>query len=58
MQRDTEHACHGILCARATLVGKPQIARLLHGTLEEERNANALLGKIADRSVNQHALSA
>ena len=53
-----EIARYGTLCAWAKLIGKPQIARLLHETLEEEKNANALLGKIADRSVNQHALSA
>ena len=53
-----EIARYGTLCAWAKLIGKPQIARLLHETLEEEKNADALLGKIADRSVNQHALSA
>ena len=58
MQRDAEHARDGILCAGATLVGKPQIARLLHETLGEEKNANALLSKVADRPVNLHAPSA
>jgi ferritin-like metal-binding protein YciE len=53
-----EIARYGTLCAWAKLIGKPQIARLLHETLEEEKKADALLGKIADRSVNQHALSA
>jgi ferritin-like metal-binding protein YciE len=53
-----EIARYGTLCAWAKLIGKPQIARLLHETLEEEKNADALLGKIADRSVNEHALSA
>ena len=53
-----EIARYGTLCAWAKLIGKPQIARLLHETLEEEKNANALLGKIAESSVNQRALSA
>ena len=53
-----EIARYGTLCAWAKLIGKPQIARLLHETLEEEKKTDMLLGKIADRSVNQHALSA
>ncbi len=50
-----EIARYGTLCAWAKLIGKPQIAKLLHETLEEEKKADALLSKIADRSVNQHA---
>jgi ferritin-like metal-binding protein YciE len=50
-----EIARYGTLCAWAKLIGKPQIARLLHETLEEEKKADALLSKIAERSVNQHA---
>lgn len=53
-----EIARYGTLCAWAKLLGKPQIARLLHQTLEEEKKADELLTKIADRSVNEHALSA
>jgi ferritin-like metal-binding protein YciE len=53
-----EIARYGTLCAWAKLLGKPQIARLLHETLEEEKNADELLTKIAEKSVNQHALSA
>lgn len=53
-----EIARYGTLCAWAKLLGKPQIARLLHETLEEEKKADALLSKIAERSVNEHALSA
>lgn len=53
-----EIARYGTLCAWAKLLGKPQIARLLHETLEEEKKADQLLTRIADRSVNQHALSA
>ena len=50
-----EIARYGTLCAWAKLIGKPQIAKLLHETLEEEKKADALLSKIANRSVNQHA---
>lgn len=53
-----EIARYGTLCAWAKLLGKPQIARLLHQTLEEEKKADLLLTQIADRSVNEHALSA
>ena len=53
-----EIARYGTLCAWAKLLGKPQIARLLHQTLEEEKNADELLSKIAERSVNEQALSA
>lgn len=50
-----EIARYGTLCAWAKLLGKPQIARLLHETLEEEKKADSLLTKIAERSVNKHA---
>jgi ferritin-like metal-binding protein YciE len=50
-----EIARYGTLIAWAKQLGKPQIARLLHETLEEEKKADALLTKIAERSVNQHA---
>ncbi|HZT27733.1 MAG TPA: ferritin-like domain-containing protein [Pseudolabrys sp.] len=50
-----EIARYGTLCAWAKQLGKPQIARLLGETLEEEKKADALLTKIAERSVNQHA---
>jgi ferritin-like metal-binding protein YciE len=52
-----EIARYGTLCAWAKLIGKPQIARLLHETLEEEKNADALLTKIAERSVNEQAVA-
>lgn len=52
-----EIARYGTLCAWAKLIGKPQIAKLLHETLEEEKKADGLLGKIAERSVNQHAMA-
>jgi ferritin-like metal-binding protein YciE len=50
-----EIARYGTLCAWAKLIGKPQVAKLLHETLEEEKKADGLLTKIAERSVNQHA---
>jgi ferritin-like metal-binding protein YciE len=53
-----EIARYGTLCAWAKLIGKPQIANLLHETLEEEKKADALLSEIAKNSVNQHAMSA
>ena len=52
-----EIARYGTLCAWAKLIGKPQIAKLLHETLEEEKKADGLLTKIAERSVNQHAMA-
>jgi ferritin-like metal-binding protein YciE len=51
-----EIARYGTLCAWAKAMGKQQVARLLHETLEEEKKADALLTKIAEESVNQHAL--
>lgn len=52
-----EIARYGTLCAWAKLIGKPQIARLLHETLDEEKKADALLTKIAERSVNEQAVA-
>ena len=52
-----EIARYGTLCAWAKLIGKPQVAKLLHETLEEEKKADGLLTKIAERSVNQHAMA-
>lgn len=53
-----EIARYGTLCAWANQLGKPQIARLLHQTLDEEKKADGLLSSIAERSVNRAALSA
>jgi len=53
-----EIARYGTLCAWAKLIGKPQVARLLHETLEEEKHADQLLTQIAEERVNQQALSA
>ena len=50
-----EIARYGTLCAWAKQIGKPQIARLLHETLDEEKHADELLGDIAKRSVNRQA---
>jgi ferritin-like metal-binding protein YciE len=50
-----EIARYGTLCAWANLIGKANIARLLHKTLEEEKEADELLSAIADASVNEAA---
>lgn len=53
-----EIARYGTLIAWAKQLGKPQIARLLHQTLEEEKKADALLTQIAEGQVNPAARSA
>lgn len=53
-----EIARYGTLCAWAQQLGKPQVARLLYQTLEEEKKADSLLTSIAKRSVNKAAQSA
>jgi ferritin-like metal-binding protein YciE len=53
-----EIARYGTLIAWAKQLGKPQIARLLHQTLEEEKKADALLTQIAESEVNPAAKSA
>jgi ferritin-like metal-binding protein YciE len=53
-----EIARYGTLCAWAKQIGKPQIARLLHQTLEEEKETDELLTKIGEGAVNQEAMSA
>jgi len=50
-----EIARYGTLCSWAKLLNKPKLAHLLHETLEEEKHADMLLTKIAERSVNEHA---
>ena len=52
-----EIARYGTLCSWAKLLAKPQVASLLHETLEEEKKADALLTRIAESSVNQHAVA-
>jgi len=50
-----EIARYGTLCAWAKQIGKPEIARLLHQTLEEEKQTDELLTRLAKESVNQAA---
>jgi len=50
-----EIARYGTLCAWAKTIGKPEIARQLHQTLEEEKQTDERLSKIAKDSVNQAA---
>jgi len=50
-----EIARYGTLCAWAKTIGKPEIARLLHQTLEEEKETDELLSRLAKESVNQAA---
>jgi ferritin-like metal-binding protein YciE len=52
-----EIARYGTLCAWAKTIGKPEIARLLHQTLEEEKETDELLSRLAKESVN-HAAAA
>jgi ferritin-like metal-binding protein YciE len=53
-----EIARYGTLCAWAKQLGKPEIARLLHQTLEEEKKTDELLTKIAEKAVNKAAMQA
>jgi ferritin-like metal-binding protein YciE len=53
-----EIARYGTLCAWAKQLGKPQIARLLHQSLEEEKQTDELLTRIAEKSVNKEAMTA
>jgi ferritin-like metal-binding protein YciE len=53
-----EIARYGTLCAWAKQAGKPQIARLLHQTLEEEKQTDEILTRIAEGSVNKAAMTA
>jgi ferritin-like metal-binding protein YciE len=53
-----EIARYGTLCAWAKQMGKPEIARLLNQTLEEEKKTDLLLTKIAEKAVNRSATQA
>jgi ferritin-like metal-binding protein YciE len=53
-----EIARYGTLCAWAKQLGKPQLARLLHQTLEEEKETDELLTKLAEGSINAAAMTA
>jgi ferritin-like metal-binding protein YciE len=53
-----EIARYGTLVAWARQLGKPQAARLLQQTLDEEKKADALLTRIAEAQVNPAAQTA
>ena len=53
-----EIARYGTLCAWAKQLGKPQVARLLHETLEEEKQTDELLTRLAEGSINREAMTA
>ncbi len=52
-----EIATYGTLHAFATTLGETKAAKLLAETLEEEKNADVLLTKIALKTVNKDALN-
>lgn len=53
-----EIARYGTLVAWAKQLGRPQAARLLQQTLEEEKKADALLSRLAEAQINPQAKSA
>jgi ferritin-like metal-binding protein YciE len=53
-----EIARYGTLCAWAEQLGQDRAVRLLRETLQEEKDADALLTSIAESSVNQEAQAA
>lgn len=53
-----EIARYGTLVAWAKQLGRPQAARLLQQTLEEEKKADALLSRLAESQINPQAKSA
>jgi len=48
-----EIASYGTLKTLATVLGYTEAASLLEATLKEEKNADSLLSKIAQSSINQ-----
>jgi len=50
-----EIARYGALCAWAQQMNKPQIAKLLHETLEEEKATDVTLSRLATSQLNQMA---
>lgn len=50
-----EIASYGCLVALAKKMGHTEVAKLLEETLEEEKNADSLLTKIAEENVNEDA---
>ncbi len=53
-----EIAAYGTLCAFARQLGYTDVAEMLEQTLEEEKNADALLNEIALNYVNANAVQA
>ncbi|MEO8721243.1 MAG: ferritin-like domain-containing protein [Ginsengibacter sp.] len=53
-----EIATYGTLCAFAKTLGENEIANLLEQTLNEEKQADETLTKVAESSVNEEALQA
>lgn len=53
-----EIASYGTLCAWAKTLGENEIADLLDQTLKEEREADELLTKVAESSINEEAMNA
>jgi ferritin-like metal-binding protein YciE len=53
-----EMAAYGSAIAHAKLLGLDEAAAILHQTLEEEKEADALLTELAEDEVNLAALSA
>jgi ferritin-like metal-binding protein YciE len=53
-----EIARYGTLCAWAKQLGKLPVARVLHETLEEEKQTDELLTRLAEGSINREAMTA
>jgi ferritin-like metal-binding protein YciE len=52
-----EMARYGTMVAWAKAIGTEDVARLMHETLEEEKQADAKLNQLAQRGLNQQAAS-
>ena len=50
-----EIATYGTLCALAKQLGKPDVASILHQTLDEEKRTDEKLTKLAERGINRKA---
>jgi len=53
-----EIASYGTLCTWAEQLGKPDVARLLHLTLDEEKQTDSKLSRLAEQMINQQAAHA
>jgi len=53
-----ETAVYGTLIAWASAMGHDEVVTLLKDSLEEEKNADATLSKLAETGINEAALSA